>query len=170
MGPRLRAGLPLCGRSWPGEIEFAPLVLKGMGAEKLSPLKWNSNYSVGLPELDREHQQLFQLLDALEQIRAKGDPVFVGKVVNTLIEYVKQHFFHEETVMKNIGYPELESHRKQHRSFIDKAYDFRESFEKNQGEELVPRIIEFLRTWLATHILIHDKAYEKYIRQTKKMT
>jgi len=125
-------------------------------------IKWKPEYSVGIPHIDDEHKELIGLIQALETLHAAADHNTLERILATLSEYTKRHFLSEEVMMKEIGYPKLIEHRNQHRAFIHKVSDFEAKFRENKTLELSDEILHYLRTWLTTHILVHDKAYEAY--------
>ena len=126
--------------------------------------KWDGTYSVGHEEMDKEHKQLFGLLDALEDYSQKNDSKFLERIILTLEDYIKNHFRHEEELLERAKYPQLEEHKRQHQAFKVKLRDFRMAFERGDGQ--LPVVMsEYLKIWLANHILMSDKAYLPYLQK-----
>ena len=91
--------------------------------------KWDRSFSVGVKEIDEEHKKLLGLIEALYQIKDRDDREFVGRVLATLIDYINVHFYHEEQLLKNVGYTKYEEHHRQHVAFTKKVSEFQKSFE-----------------------------------------
>jgi hemerythrin len=129
-------------------------------------IKWDSTYSVGEKKMDKQHKQLFGLIEALKKYRHISDRRFLKKIIRTLNDYISEHFSDEEKLMAKVKYPFLTEHRKQHQIFIQKVSEFENEFDR--GEDVTDKMMEFLNLWLANHILIQDKAYETHILNLEK--
>lgn len=140
-----------------------------MGAEKLvEKLVWSDEvYSLGIKKIDDQHKQLLNLINALGAIvhdDKKANSEFLTKVINTLVDYTKNHFADEEKLLKKLHYPEYPNHSLQHRKFIAQVEEFRQAFLNSPDSKvLVGKIVTFLSTWLTQHILVEDKQYANYM-------
>jgi hemerythrin len=113
---------------------------------------WQSKYSVGVPEIDREHKRLFELADRLHTAMAAGK----GKeseqaALSELIRYTAEHFGHEEAVMRRYNYADLKAHHAKHEAFTKTVLEFQTKFEAG-AVCLSVRMLQFVRTWLVEHI------------------
>ena len=124
--------------------------------------QWDSTYSVGDEKMDKQHKQLFGLISALQKYNNEVNKNYLKKVLNTLVDYMSNHFAEEEQLMMRIKFPHLASHRKEHQKFIVQIRDFELAF-KRGDQDLSNQMLEFLKVWLAQHILVFDKEYEKCI-------
>lgn len=128
---------------------------------------WSSSLSVNVPEIDKQHQQLFKALaDLQEAMKAGKGKEEVVKVLNFLSDYVDKHFSDEEILMKKNNYPDFEKHKQIHEKF--KAF-VKEQKQKlsAQGADLslVIQIQQQVGDWLVAHIAGEDKKYAPYIKQ-----
>ena len=109
------------------------------------------------------------LINALHEYRGTPDNEFVQRVLLTLIEYTKKHFVLEEKLMRKMNFPDFEKHKAQHRSFLRKVQGYQRQFQKGEVN-LTDKILDFLRMWLSSHILIHDKAYQRFMKENHMYT
>ena len=73
-------------------------------------VEWNSLCIVGLKKFDEDHQQLIHLLNKTYDLFMHNEPqknLFI--VIDDLVDYSKYHFAEEESLMKKVFYPGLES-------------------------------------------------------------
>jgi hemerythrin-like metal-binding protein len=63
--------------------------------------------------------------------------------------------------MRLHGYPDLEQHIAEHRSFIEKLSELEA---KAVRKDVGPSIVEFIRQWLENHIGKSDQAYVQCLR------
>jgi len=126
-------------------------------------IKWDETYKVGEKNLDLEHQQLFGLLDVVRNYPIK-DQEYLKKIISTLKDYIRIHFTHEEELLVKCGYEHLDEHKKTHHEFIQKVLEFEKNY-LEKDEKVQARMVEFLKSWLASHILIEDKAYENKLKE-----
>ena len=134
---------------------------------------WQDKFSLGIKDIDNDHQSLFDFFDQLHEAYASGngagsmDPVF-----EELFDYAKQHFQREEELMQSIGFPELPSHQARHAEFRERINDLYARFKK--GEKKIGKtpicleILGFLKNWLHFHILEEDMMIKKFIDAQKK--
>ncbi len=124
-------------------------------------MEWDKAYSIGIPEIDEQHKQLFDCIDRLE---AAGDDrqreLAVYFVMEQLTDYVRIHFAVEEIVMRLFDYPGLDAHVAEHRAFEARLKEF-------EGTELIEDVhaqaAHFLREWLVKHIQGSDRRYATYL-------
>jgi hemerythrin len=128
-------------------------------------IKWHESLSVGVPEIDQQHQELFrrlnQLLEACNQGKGKES---VRELVNFLQAYVVEHFAAEEKLQKQHGFPGYAEHRAKHADFVRAAGELKFTLEE-QGPTL-PFIIAVNKTvvdWLVQHIGKMDKEFGRFL-------
>ena len=134
----------------------------------MQKIEWSDEvYALGIKKIDDQHKQLLNLINALAQIGQSDKPVepdFIKKVVNTLVDYTKNHFSDEEKLLKRLHYPDYPNHSLAHRRFISQVEEFREAFHNSPDSKvLIEKIVTFLSTWLTRHILVEDKEYAKFM-------
>jgi len=122
-------------------------------------IQWSSSYSVGVGEIDRQHQRLVEMINELnDAMRERKSKDVLGKITNGLINYAGTHFKTEEKYFDQFGYPEAASHKKEHLDFAKKVTDFKASFDSGKLG-LSIEVIDFLSNWLKSHISGVDKKY-----------
>ena len=88
--------------------------------------QFDSKYLVGIDRVDREHRQLFEIAarvyDSLGASDEAAEAITDAAVIE-LLDYTVTHFASEESLMEEAGYPELESHRRQHQQLLAQARD-----------------------------------------------
>lgn len=115
---------------------------------------------IGIEEIDREHEHLFEILNQGVQLLQKEFTrdmrSEIGGIIDSLKQYADVHFRHEEEYMLRIQDPEYEMQKAQHRAFSDKinALDV-ERLEGDPKEEF-GKIVQFMTKWLYRHILSSD--------------
>lgn len=130
----------------------------------LAPIEWDpSAFSVGHSGVDEQHKTLVGLINALIKYQDQEDEVFLKKVLNTLVEYTKNHFKFEENLLLDAKYQNFQDHKKQHEKFITKIEHFQHEFNLHH-QDISMDILKFLKQWMVTHILIHDKDYADVIK------
>lgn len=130
----------------------------------MTRLKWSEDYSVGDAEIDAQHQQLFALIDRLEDHDLDASALSI--TFDKLKTYVQEHFRDEEALLEDCNYPDLEAHKRLHLEFEDWITTARESFRCNPDTAHVVggNLQVFLRDWMLAHILKADQAYKNYIK------
>jgi hemerythrin len=128
-------------------------------------IKWSENLSVGIAEMDRQHQKLIDLINQLNDAMSQGKgKEALGKTINGLLDYTKTHFAAEEKLMGQHGYTGLDEQKGAHKKFIDKVAAYKLQFE-NGKVGLTIEMMNFLSDWLKGHIVVEDKKYGSYLNE-----
>ncbi len=130
-------------------------------------LEWTDELSIGVPEMDEQHRKLVDLLNRFYDAVEKGER---AEAVTTLLQgakdYTNFHFNSEERFMEEIGYPELEAHRKAHQNLVSEVNLAEEKY-KQGDEKAVRGLASFLLSWIYTHIAKTDRKYAEFYREAK---
>lgn len=126
--------------------------------------QWSESMSVGIEELDTQHQKLVELVNTLfEAMRmGKARQVLVD-VLKELIDYTYYHFETEEQKMKEYGYPNYVSHVAEHERLVKEVSALYERFQKGDVFLSVDTL-NFLKNWVTNHILQTDMAYKPFFQ------
>ncbi|WP_210396335.1 bacteriohemerythrin [Motiliproteus sediminis] len=129
----------------------------------MSRYLWRDEYAMGDAEVDAQHRKLFALLDQLYEAVCVGEGQdAVGGVLEELLAYTREHFHQEEVVMREIQYPGLEQHQREHEKLMAEVRHQLETFRR--GERIVSiELLEFMNNWLGNHILKSDRLVSDFI-------
>jgi hemerythrin-like metal-binding protein len=131
----------------------------------MESVQWSEKFSVGVRELDQQHQQLIKLLNILisKQGTTNTHSETVSDTLMAMTRYAQTHFKTEERLMEAYGYPGLEDQKMQHRDFRKKTVGF--STATTFGINQVPEdLLTYLTNWLVHHILEDDMAYRAFFK------
>jgi hemerythrin-like metal-binding protein/PAS domain S-box-containing protein/putative nucleotidyltransferase with HDIG domain len=147
------------------KICLEPGLLKGQTKRRMQmePVQWTEKFSVGVRELDQQHQQLIKMLNRL--IATQGTITTHSETISDILmamtRYAQVHFKTEERLMEAYGYPGLEEQKMQHRDFRKNTVGF--STATTFGINQVPEdLLAYLTNWLVHHILEDDMAYRAF--------
>ncbi|MGE8537981.1 MAG: bacteriohemerythrin [Acinetobacter sp.] len=125
-------------------------------------MEWNESYNIGIDVIDKQHRQILDYINALEEIRGTGQRDRIKEVLNDLIDYTQSHFSFEENLLEQVSYQYLPSHRGIHELFVKRLNDYRLKFE--QGESIENDLYRLLSKWLINHIQHDDQDYVDAVR------
>jgi len=133
---------------------------------------WTKDLSVGIDELDLQHQKFIDRINSFEQFSRVGKAQYkVGEMLDFLMEYAKKHFLDEEQYMAKHSYPDLEAHAREHVYFVNRLVEFRVDFEEQGGTpEMASDIAGFTGKWLFNHIITQDQKYKRFVKQVGRQT
>lgn len=132
-------------------------------------MEWSNDFLVNEHTLDMHHKKLFNEINILK----KNTPISKSELLNKitfLVNYATFHFEYEEKLMQQYNYPETESHKLKHKSFIKKVDNLINDFNNmpvSLEHEDISDLIDFTTNWLYKHISIHDKKIVEFIRRYK---
>jgi hemerythrin len=121
-------------------------------------ITWNESYRVGDEKIDAQHCYLFAAAEELVQTSGREA---LTVCMMRLFRYVRQHFRHEEEVMRQSGYPGWEAHVLMHDDLIERLSVLSRAI---HDDRWTPAGIEdFMNTWLVGHILHEDRKLARYL-------
>jgi hemerythrin-like metal-binding protein len=130
-------------------------------------MNWDATYSVGIPSIDAEHQQLFAMVNELhDAMRAGKGKEAAPVILKKLQQYTVQHFSHEESFMKAAKYVGYPSHKVEHDKLVSQVDALMADFSKGKGT-LTLDLLTFLHNWLKNHIMQSDQKYSPAFKAAK---
>lgn len=122
-------------------------------------MDWSDSLSVGVDQIDRQHQWLVRILNSLHEAMVLGSHKRdLDRVIADLMSYTQYHFSFEEKLMVVAAYPGLQDHQKEHQTLVAELEDYAQQLE--DGRALVSiKLLEFLKQWLSHHITETDRQF-----------
>jgi len=128
---------------------------------------WSNDLSVGNTFIDNDHRKLVDMVNALYDALADGRAKDVmGKVLNNLIIYTKEHFGREEVEMQRINYPKFLAHKLEHEKLIKEVEQLKQNFSNGANINAV-QVGKMLSDWLKNHIMQVDAQLAVAIKDAK---
>lgn len=132
-------------------------------------MQWSEILIIDGGDVDGQHRQLVDAINAFHDAVAQGQELsLIAGTLDYLGRYSAQHFTHEEQMLGARAYPRIDQHRSQHRLFIDQVSGFRAQLNAG-GPGLGHGMAQFLGSWLVNHIMVADKAYAAFLRNSGRL-
>ena len=120
-------------------------------------LQWSNRFSVGIKEIDSQHQRLFSLVNQLiTAVSNKEDTLSLSWVLEDLISYIDYHFHSEESYLR--AHPSYTHHCQEHHAFSLRVKEFEGSY-KEGSASLGSELFSFLVNWLSNHVSSRDRSH-----------
>ena len=133
-------------------------------------LKWDETLSIGIPEIDVDHQRFIHLINELnEAITSRMGGEEIKKRVRFMLEDAASHFAHEEALFKEWEYPEAAEHAKKHAQLIIAMNEIIGRLEHGCTEYVLIEDALHLKAALIDHLLSEDMKYRDYYEQKKSL-
>jgi hemerythrin len=122
-------------------------------------IDFTDQYSVGVGTIDQQHSKLFDLINAFfNAVKAGKGNDAVAPTLNELVKYTQYHFANEERFLQQTRYARYPEHKQKHDALLASVLEFKAKFENGIAGQAV-LLLEFLKKWLTSHILVVDKDY-----------
>ncbi len=128
-------------------------------------LYWRKHYECGIPEIDNEHKELFDIANRiLGSLSSDGESIEADPLVDDLLAHIAHHFEHEERLLKSNGFPMTESHRQSHQKLLTHARDLEARFRKH--ETTAAMLMNFIvHDIVARHMIQEDKEFFTWMKK-----
>ena len=133
----------------------------------MSLIEWSEEYSVGIEEIDNQHQKWISIVNELHDsiMEARGISS-LKELIREMEEYTDFHFSAEEQLMKEKDYPEMEYHLTQHQQFKQMLKNLEEDFEEEGATRALSTSINtYLINWLINHIQKVDVEFGGFLKE-----
>lgn len=117
---------------------------------------WNDNLKIGIEHIDKQHEEIFMLLNVLyEAIEAGAAYEILEHVVKELIQYTLTHFTAEFYYMTLKADPNRGAHNFEHEEFTRGVNTF--AIKLMDGDTFFAKeLADFMHGWLTNHITTVD--------------
>ncbi len=137
-------------------------------------VNWLDGWLLEIPELDKEHRDLVDMVNRLAQCRCPEEgaarpaaEVDVIAMLEDLSLHTRRHFQHEEAFMREVAYPRFEDHRYEHLTLLAEFAELLRDVKGTGLQCLDQRTMESLKGWLIGHIAGEDRRFGDYYRRLR---
>lgn len=128
-------------------------------------MEWSDHYSVQVPQIDEQHEQLFVLVNVLYDSIVEGaEQNSLGDILDKLISYTVYHFETEEALFKTYDYPLYEEHKHEHDELTRQVLDLQEQF-NNKVVTITYEVMDFVSNWLKEHTTGSDLKFATFMKK-----
>jgi hemerythrin-like metal-binding protein len=151
--------------------ELLALVSKLHG-KKAAEYTWDETFATGNAHVDEQHKQLFAAVnDILDTVARNKSPEEIKKSLSFLRDYTIKHFFDEEKLLRERGYPDLASHKKLHDDFKKTVRALEtDFFRQGASQDLAKQIHSVVAEWLIFHIKGMDLQWAAFLKKADGKT
>jgi hemerythrin len=130
---------------------------------------WVERYSVGVREIDKQHQRFFEMANDIIKLTGQDD-VSANDLMSKISElsnYARYHFTTEENIFKKYSYLDMKEHIEAHQVYWDKMDQFVLDAKTAGGnaKKVALEVAEFAGSWLVNHIMEMDQKYIIFMHQ-----
>jgi hemerythrin len=123
---------------------------------------WTSDLDTGIAEIDAANRKIVDYINTLSSAKSSGDREALGRVLDSLLDHVCNHFLFEEHMMQQADYEYRVGHEKVHEIFAKKLADFRGRY--HDGETPFEAVQDMLIHWVDEHIRNEDGMYAETVQ------
>lgn len=134
----------------------------------MQPLHWTSDDFVFVPQMDADHQKLFEDAENLRHAVALGQSsTQIGFQVWRLSKSLSIHLTSEERMMRSSRYPGFQWHERQHHAGRTKMAQLTQAV--HHSDELgIREAFQDLVRWLCDHVHLADRMFAAHLRNDQR--
>ena len=125
-------------------------------------IQWNSDFEIGIDDIDREHRELISDINLLhDEISAGAGPREALGALGDIYKKIADHFAHEEQIMRDTKYMAYAEHKEDHEILLDDLRDIMGQVE-DDGSYARRRLARDLEYWFTEHFRTHDSRLHRH--------
>jgi hemerythrin-like metal-binding protein len=133
-------------------------------------LEWQERYSLGIPSVDHEHQQMINMINHLVIRIVKGtDREFISASLGDILSGISAHFALEEKIMRDRRYDRYFQHKAEHDRLLDQLRDIMDDFDVH-GKLVPAQLVRALDEWFSEHFRTEDARLHSLVRPEEPTT
>jgi hemerythrin len=126
-------------------------------------MEWSSTYSVGVAEIDEQHQALIAQLGALQEAMQEGRAAqSLSQILSNLRALAQVHFTFEEGLMEAHAYPEMPAHHAAHADLAKRLEELQLQVSAGNTSPSAQAIVS-VQDWISYHITGLDRDLGAYL-------
>lgn len=119
-------------------------------------LQWKTDYSLGIPSVDHEHQELIGMINSVyEHMAGASGPDAIESCLEDIYAGIASHFALEERHMRESAYEEYDAHKDEHENLLDELMEIMDEF-VDDPESGRATLQKRLSAWFAVHFSTFD--------------
>jgi hemerythrin-like metal-binding protein len=129
-------------------------------------LAWTPSLTIGVAEIDAQHQKLFDWVAKLDAAVKRREPYSrLEGLFAFLRTYALAHLAAEEVLMWKVAYSQFPEHLREHLEFRQWLGSLEPQWE-SEGDSTATmlEVLTFLEYWLASHVATSDQRIGEYMR------
>jgi hemerythrin len=126
-------------------------------------IEWRDDFSVGVPDVDHEHQELIRLINELHDAMSHDNSdVTVMDFLGEIYAHVAAHFALEEKIMRERNYDQYSDHKADHEALLDELRDIMDDYEENAffSDDIFANAVG---SWFSDHFRNRDARLHKHL-------
>ena len=128
--------------------------------------EWKEDYSVGVEEIDSQHQRFLKLIKQISDITpSETNNLKTRELIEELEKYLVFHTRSEEMLMILYSYPRYDEQRKEHAKVIEQVQVKINALVHHPEE--IAELLSFLLNWFVGHTTYLDKDLGKFINRKR---
>ncbi|MCX6795833.1 MAG: bacteriohemerythrin [Candidatus Falkowbacteria bacterium] len=134
----------------------------------MSLIPWQESYSLGISEIDSQHQKMLGIINHLADLFENDkhhNEAEIEQAIIELTEYAIYHFQTEEKYFATFNYDKAKEHIEVHDQYREKVEEWRKRYNESKDPKIFFEISEFLQNWWIWHINNTDRAYAPLFRE-----
>lgn len=129
----------------------------------LVAFQWKDRYNLNIPEIDKQHQRLFEIGARVYDLAMSNDSYDhydeILDLLKELLDYTEYHFKFEEELMSKHQYSGFDQQHDDHIFYVEKIKAISSRDIDSDQQKATLEIVDFLSEWISSHIMFSDRKY-----------
>ena len=129
-------------------------------------LTWRDDWLLDIDLLDDEHRLMVRLINRLAN---PDEPTPLIQRLDDLIAHLRGHFQVEQAFLREIRYPDMDGHSREHAMQMAEFVDMRRELARTPAPSQPPTLelsdLRAIKHWFFNHVVAEDRRYAAFYRE-----
>ena len=126
-------------------------------------LEWDDFYNIGIDFIDQDHKDILTVMRELRDAITNGNLEVCARISDRMIEVAKNHFIKEEAYLEKVNYPDLNGHKKYHKTLLLQAKQVKEICEGINHEHDLMTCFKSMEEFLIDDVINGDLEFVSFL-------
>ncbi len=112
------------------------------------------------------HLEEMLIINRLDLAVKNNDIEAVSQILKELLDHTSTHFFDEEDMMKDVGYPAYQTHKSEHDRHLKELAHLIKYFDERRDTKAIAAYVDGnLISWMIDHVQTMDTMAAMYLQE-----
>ncbi len=126
---------------------------------------WLESFELGIAEVDEDHRGMLAIMKKIEQAADNEAYDLCNELLDELLDFTVMHFKREEEMLTEVGYPNVDIHKKYHTELLARAKSVKSVCQDIKSKNNLKECCYEMFSFLVDDVVNGDLKFKSYLEE-----